>query len=181
MSRIFFKWSFLLLIFGVVVFVSETYKRQSHAKEYRDSPLLALPTCEVDSVYGGKKFLCSELLAKRAGLIVHFWSTSCPSCVVELPQLIDHSNKLKRKNIETLYISSLDKRSDIISFFKKRGIETRALLISMDQTGSAMKSFGTTRIPETYLFGKDGRLLKKFVGAREWSYKDTLSYFQEVL
>jgi hypothetical protein len=55
------------------------------------------------------------------------------------------------------------------------------MTILRDVDGKWAKTYGTTKFPETYLVGPDGRLLAKFVGPRDWSDKAFELYFRKAL
>ena len=40
-----------------------------------------------------------------------------------------------------------------------------------------MDNFGTVKVPETYVFAKNAKALKKFVGPQSWGNK----YFEDIL
>ena len=42
------------------------------------------------------------------------------------------------------------------------------MVIAHDSTGASMTTFGTVKVPETYLFDSSFRNLKKFIGPQSW-------------
>ena len=160
-----FKWITLLLMVGGVVIVSKNLKLfEDEGTSYQ----AYLPKCELKSLASQEIVRCSELIgADHKLLLVHFWATTCPSCLVELPKLINTSQSLKELGVKSVFISLMDEDKTVVRYLKRNKISLEGINFLMDTKGEA-KRFGTTKIPETYLYSKEGVLLKKFVGAKEW-------------
>ena len=101
-------------------------------------------------------------------VMVNFWATSCASCVREMPAMVDTYNKFKGQGLEFVAVAmQYDPPNYVVNF-----TETRKLpfIVALDSGGDLAKSFGdVTLTPTTFVIGKDGSILKRYVGEPEFS------------
>jgi len=101
-------------------------------------------------------------------VMVNFWATSCTSCVREMPAMVDTYNKFKGQGLEFVAVAmQYDPPNYVVNF-----TETRKLpfIVALDSGGDLAKSFGdVTLTPTTFVIGKDGTILKRYVGEPEFS------------
>lgn len=77
----------------------------------------AFPPVELNT-YGGGKFKAAELQGNV--VFVHFWFTTCATCIAEMPVITKLSEEYKGKNVKFLAIS-FNNEETLRPFFKKRG------------------------------------------------------------
>ncbi|HBZ07418.1 MULTISPECIES: peroxiredoxin family protein [Massilia] len=101
-------------------------------------------------------------------VMVNFWATSCVSCVREMPAMVDTYNKFKGQGLEFVAVAmQYDPPNYVVNF-----TETRKLpfIVALDSGGDLARSFGdVTLTPTTFVIGKDGTILKRYVGEPEFS------------
>ena len=101
-------------------------------------------------------------------VMVNFWATSCTSCVREMPAMVDTYNKFKGQGLEFVAVAmQYDPPNYVVNF-----TETRQLpfIVALDSGGDLAKSFGdVTLTPTTFVIGKDGAILKRYVGEPDFS------------
>jgi len=120
--------------------------------------------------------LTSEQL-KGKYVLLNFWATWCPPCIEEMPVF----NKLYEKYqgefelIGILFEKDKDKE-ELAAFMQKHNIK---FPITVGEENFRMaKAFDDVKmIPESFLYGKDGRFLKKYVG--EVGEKDLESFLSK--
>jgi hypothetical protein len=54
-------------------------------------------------------------------------------------------------------------------FLGELGTEAMPFEVLLDGQKKVSGSYGTDQYPESYVIGKDGQLVYKFIGARDWS------------
>jgi peroxiredoxin len=100
-------------------------------------------------------------------VMVNFWATSCTTCVKEMPQMVETYNKFKGQGLEFVAVAmKYDPPNYVINF-----TETRKLpfTVALDSAGDLAKSFGdVTLTPTTFVIGKDGKIIKRYVGEPEF-------------
>lgn len=110
----------------------------------------------------GEKFATADLRGKV--VMVNFWATSCTTCVREMPQLAATYAKYKGRGLELVAVAmNYDPPSYVLNFAATRQLPFK---VALDVDGSAAKSFGNVALtPTTFVIGKDGKILKRYVGA----------------
>ena len=98
-------------------------------------------------------------------LVLNFWATWCPPCISELPSLNAMAAELKGDGVVVLGIS-VDKDKDAYDRFLKK-IRLH-FATARDPEGGIMADYGTSKVPETYVIGRDGKVLEKFISDRDW-------------
>lgn len=114
----------------------------------------------------GEKISTRDLRGKV--VMVNFWATSCATCVKEMPAMVDTYNEFKGQGLEFVAVAMHYDRPDYVLNFT----ETRKLpfKVALDSGGDIAKSFGdVTLTPTTFVIGKDGKIIKRYVGGPEFS------------
>lgn len=106
-------------------------------------------------------------------LLVNFWATSCTTCVAEMPHIVETHQKFKARGYETLAVAmSYDPPAYVSRFAQSRALPFG---VAIDNTGAIAKSFGDVRLtPTTFLIDKQGRVVKRYLGAPDFAALDKL-------
>lgn len=100
-------------------------------------------------------------------VLVNFWATWCPPCREEIPSMDRLNRAMAGKPFQMLAISIDEGGKEAVeAFFHKAGVTLPTLLDPGQKTG---KRYGITGVPETFIVDKNGVILKKVVGALDWS------------
>ena len=96
--------------------------------------------------------------------LVNFWATSCTTCVAEMPQIVATYDKFKDRGYDTLAVAmSYDPPSYVVNFAETRKLPFK---VALDNTGKVAEAWGDVKLtPTTYIVNKQGRIVKKYVGA----------------
>ena len=114
-------------------------------------------------------------------LLVNFWATWCPPCVLELPSLEKLANKFDGKGLKVIAVS-LDagrNQQDIKDFLLNRGIGDFAAYHDNQQL--VQKNISMRGIPTTVLLDPKGNILYVFEGDAVWDSAPALEFFRKVL
>lgn len=104
-------------------------------------------------------------------LFVHFWGTWCGPCEAELPELLHFiKNFQNRPGIKFLLVAVNDEAKLVEKKMKALPVPQMSNLYWMlDNSNSHRDAFGTTRVPETFIFSSDKTTLRKFLGPQDWN------------
>lgn len=110
-------------------------------------------------------------------VIVNFWASWCNPCVEEFPSMVKLAREFKG-DVVILAISEDDAKPDIESFTKAMGLPEPHFEVVWDQDKRAMKDYGVEKLPESFVVGKDGKLIRKVLGIDNWASEDAIAYFK---
>lgn len=105
-------------------------------------------------------------------VIVNFWATWCPPCVVEFPALLEAAGN-NPEDVVLVALSADLKTEDIERFLQKLSADIPGnALIGLDEHQFiAQKVFGTFKLPETYILDRNLQTHTKLIGAN-WEPED---------
>jgi thiol-disulfide isomerase/thioredoxin len=110
-----------------------------------------------------------ETLADYRGkvLVLDLYATYCPPCRDSIPHLISLQRRYGKEGLRVvgLNVGGPEDRQLVPEFVSLHGIQYD--LGNPDDEFVSMISGGDTRIPRTYVFGRDGQLVESAVGYNE--------------
>ncbi|RMG79300.1 MAG: TlpA family protein disulfide reductase, partial [Bacteroidetes bacterium] len=110
-------------------------------------------------------------------VLINFWATWCPPCRNEIPDLIKFRNE-NRKKFEIIGIALDREGPEIVKKFAREiGINYPVIM----GTPEIVSSYGGIQaIPTSFLVDKEGDLVKKIVGFRNYKqFKQMINPFLE--
>lgn len=109
----------------------------------------------------------SVSLADLRGKVVllNFWATWCKPCEDEMPAMQRLHAALAGTDFRLLAVSTDEERAPVEAFRERLGLTFPILL---DPGKTVAESYQTYRFPESYLIGRDGRILARYIGPRDW-------------
>ncbi len=111
-------------------------------------------------------------------VLLNFWATWCPTCVVEMPSMEKLHRKLKDKDFALVSVSLQDPAADVKRFFRQNKLTFTALL---DSSGKTVPGIGIRAIPTTLILDKTGRIVGRAMGAREWDSRESTAMFERLI
>ncbi|MBI3583535.1 MAG: TlpA family protein disulfide reductase [Nitrospinae bacterium] len=157
----------LLLIISGGVGISSAEKEEKIAAQ--DFALMTLDK---------KKLSLKDFRGKY--VFLNFWATWCGPCIDEMPSMERLYQKFKsRKNFVMLAVSIDKGGHELVKRFVAENKLTFTVLLDRDSEVATV--YGVMGIPSTYLIDADGFIINRAVGARDWSSKDSLKFFEMLL
>ena len=93
-------------------------------------------------------------------VIVDFWATWCPPCVLEIPHFVKFYNKYKEKGLVILGVSLDTDLKRLENFVEDKKMEY-PVLVNAQQVSV---TYAVQAIPTAYIIDKDGKIREKFMG-----------------
>lgn len=111
-------------------------------------------------------------------VILNFWASWCEPCAEEFPSMVKLLKEFPQELV-ILAVSNDSAKGDIETFSKAFGLlGVEGMHLLWDKDLKAARAFEVGKLPESYVFGRDGKLLRKIVGTRDWANEDARSYFK---
>ncbi|KWF17732.1 TlpA disulfide reductase family protein [Burkholderia pseudomultivorans] len=104
--------------------------------------------------------------------LVNFWATSCATCMQEMPQMVETYNRFKGQGLDFVAVAmNYDPPMYVANYAQTRQLPFKVAL----DDGSVAKQFGNVQLtPTTFVVDKDGKILKRYVGAPQFAELDAL-------
>ena len=110
-------------------------------------------------------------------VVLNFFATWCPPCVVETPSLEAFAAKMQPRGVAVLAVS-VDEDPDTLQKF----IEAYHLTypVARNPNRGVPARYGTYQFPETYIIDRSGRVAEKIVGATDWTDPRMIAFVQSL-
>jgi len=117
---------------------------------------------------GGDEVKLSDYRGKV--VFMNFWATWCGPCRFEMPSMQRLYDSVASDQFEIIAVNLREDEDMVDDFMEELGLTFPVML---DTTGYVGSVYGVRGIPTTFLLDKQGRLIGRIVGTREW---DTPSF-----
>jgi cytochrome c biogenesis protein CcmG/thiol:disulfide interchange protein DsbE len=109
-------------------------------------------------------------------VVLNFWATWCPPCIEEMPSLVQLQKQLGDK-VTILAVSEDADDGAYKQFVRDHNVD---LLTVRDTERKTNEVYGTFKFPETFVIGRDGKIVRKFIGATDWTSPDIVDYLNKL-
>lgn len=175
-----------LIGIGLISFVNLSSRRTSGSSEVQSG---SAPSRQ-STVAAGKlaaNFTLKDLngapisLASLRGKVVflNIWATWCAPCREEMPSIESLYNAFKANNdFVVLAVSQDTDGGSVRPFVQQNHLQFRVLLDPGNEVG---ERYDVSGIPETFIIGRDGRIVAHHVGPYDWANADIREALQELI
>jgi peroxiredoxin len=111
-------------------------------------------------------------------LMVNFWATWCPPCVEEMPSLNQFAQTMGPQGVTVLGISVDRNEKAYREFLQRNSLQ---FLVARDPEENISSSYGTFKWPETYVINREGKVVQKFIGPRDWNDPQVVNSIRALL
>ena len=138
-----------------------------------DSPAEPVPALDFTSqTLAGRTVRLSELRGQV--VLVNFWATWCVPCQLEMPAMDRLSRRLAGRPFRLLAINQAEDRARVESWAKQHPYAFDLVLDPVGQIGS---SYGANRLPMSYIIDREGYVIRRAIGPREWDSEASVQFF----
>lgn len=113
-------------------------------------------------------------------VLLNIWATWCAPCRVEMPSMQRLQDRLGPKGLRIVAVSVDDPGMEarIRTFAEELGLSFELLY---DAAGRIRRQYQTTGVPETFVIGRDGRIVRRIIGADDWSSPANVAFLERLL
>ncbi len=109
----------------------------------------------------GQGFETRDLLTRRKPIVVKFWGTWSPACILEYPVLMD----LQASRVEMWGVAFRDSRTNALDYLERNG--NPYARVAHDVAGRVASDWGVTSAPSAFLVDGEGIV--------RWAHKGPLT------
>jgi thiol-disulfide isomerase/thioredoxin len=150
------------------------------------------PPLELVAMDGSRLSLAAM---KGQVVFVNFWATWCPPCRAEMPSMLALGKELEARypgKFRMVAVSVDEGWSPVKEFFQAPPYmgSTQGLTVALDADQRTTIAYycaarggcpDSYKFPETYIVGKDGRLVAYVVGPRNWSVPAARTFLEQII
>lgn len=99
--------------------------------------------------------------------LINIWATWCAPCREEMPAMQAAYDSLRGQGLRIAAVSIDQSDSTAVRAF----VEELGLTFDIlhDRSGAIQRTFQTTGVPESFLLDREGRIVRRVIGAHDWS------------
>lgn len=142
--------------------VIETKQNENYKTQENKYTLKTTNNEKINIELINKLLLSKELNGKI--VLLNFWATWCPPCKKEMPAFVKLQEKYKDKFIIVGILMEKEKNKEELQEFLDKYKINFPITIDGDNFLLAKDLADVKRYPESYLFSKEGMLIKSFIG-----------------
>jgi len=122
----------------------------------------------------------SVTLSQYRGKVVflNFWASWCPPCRAEMPSM-ERLYEVYAGDDFVLLAVNIEQDAAAVRDFLRKNPHTFPVLLDLETT--AQRLYGVDRFPETFLIDRQGRVVERYIGARDWSAVEFLKKIKSML
>lgn len=98
-------------------------------------------------------------------LVLHFWASWCAPCVEEAAPLNDFARNVSASGVVVVGVSIDTNQKAYNKFIAQNKI---AFETFRDPEANISASYGTFKVPETYIIDRTGKVVQKVIGEGDW-------------
>ena len=103
-------------------------------------------------------------------VLLNFWATWCPPCRLEMPSMERLYGEFRDKGLEVVAVNFMESGEQVRAFAEEEKLTYPMLL---DKRADIAGKYGVMRLPVSVLIGREGEVIAKAIGFKDW-YKDDI-------
>lgn len=121
------------------------------------------PGFELPLLEGGSNVSLASLRGRV--VLLNFWATWCKPCEAEMPAMERLYKALASSDFELVAVSTDAGRDEVAQFQQKMKL---TFPIALDPSKGVSNEYQSYRFPESYLIDREGKILSRYIGPRDW-------------
>ena len=112
-------------------------------------------------------------------LLLNIWATDCAPCEIEMPSMQRLHDRYGPAGLRVVAVSIDDKETSFVDrWISDRGFSFEVL---HDRSGRVATDYQATGWPESFIIDKDGTIIRKAWGAKDWDLPEESDVFRRLL
>ena len=136
---------------------------------------LAAPDFILNLLNGGDRSLSSY---KGQVVLLNFWATWCPPCVMEMPSMENLYQRFKDQGLEILAVNVGESTNTAKDFIDLHGF---TYPVMMDTNHSVARQYGIQYFPTTFIIDRSGMVINMSIGFKQWDTSEMITAFDLLL
>ena len=112
-------------------------------------------------------------------VVLNFWASWCPPCVVETPSLVKMEDRLKGKGVVVLGVSEDVDETAYRRFLERYNMKPNIVTVR-DPSAKTKALYGTVLIPESFVIDRTGVVRRKFVSSVDWTSPEVIEFLTKL-
>lgn len=106
-------------------------------------------------------------------VLVNFWATDCPTCVKEMPRLVQTYTKYQPQGFEVIAVAMRhDPPNYVLNYTEKNALPFK---VALDPMGELAKAFDNVKLtPTTIVIDKRGNVVTRILGEPDFAKLEAL-------
>ena len=151
----------VVLVVAFMLYFGYHQARRTGSSAPRITQFTVAPDFSLETLDGPSMRL-SDLRGKA--VLLNFWATWCGPCKIEMPWFVDLQKQYGPQGLQIVGVAMDDaSKEDIGKFARDIGVNY-PILIGKEAVGEQYG--GVNALPETFLIGRDGKIVDKIIGLR---------------
>lgn len=151
---------FLFIVLGAIGYLGFSIYDELQQKQAVKKRIAELPKFSAVNLEG--ETIQSHKLTGRTPLILTYFNTGCDFCRAEITSMRKHQGLQEKTDIYLVSDESSKVLRKFVSEFQLDSLQTIQVL--QDTSRKVKELFGVKGVPSTFIYDRDGKLLKNFQG-----------------
>lgn len=135
-----------------------------------EAPLFSLPDL------AGKTVRLKDLRGQL--VLLNFFATWCDPCREEMPGMERLFRAYQDKGFRVVAVNLQESAKTVRPFVERL---TLSFPIALDDSGKISREYGVRALPVTFLIGRDGNIVWRAIGGRDWGDARAQAYFARIV
>ncbi len=111
-------------------------------------------------------------------IILNFWASWCPPCREEMPSMERLYKDYKDRGLIILGINDMETEEEVGAFMEEYKLTFPTVL---DKSGKVFTQYRVFAIPTSFIIDREGRLMGKVFGSRQWDNEHARALIEELV
>ena len=141
------------------------------------TPPVAAPAFSLADM-DGKSYALADYRGKV--ILLNFWATWCPPCRHEMPAMERLYQRLRDRGFVVLAVNQWEEPDLVFAYTGDLNVFP-SFPILFDPVSSVSQEYGVKGLPTSFVIDRDGRLVYRAIGGREFDHPEILRIIEDLL